>query len=187
LHNHQADRIRLNGIDCPEKGQAYGNRAKQATSALVFGKAVALQTHGKDKDKRTLADVLLPDGTHVNHMLVKDGWCWWYQKYAREGSMREGLEKDPRARKNCFMAHSRRHPGSGEAKNAKEVQLDRGSTPISRTVELRVVPAVVACRVSAAGADYDTARCSQRYRPGPRLSSGQTADSPSAETAAFVP
>ena len=67
LHNQRAERIRLQGIDCPEKRQAYGNKAKHAASALVFGKEVTLQTHGKDKYKRTLADVLLPDGTNVNH------------------------------------------------------------------------------------------------------------------------
>ena len=76
LHNSHPERIRLSGIDCPEKGQAYGQRAKQAASALVFGKEVTLQTHGKDKYGRTLADVLLPDGTNVNHALVKEGWCW---------------------------------------------------------------------------------------------------------------
>jgi endonuclease YncB( thermonuclease family) len=63
----------LKGIDCPEKGQAYGQKAKQATSALVFGKEVLLQTHGRDRSGCTLADVRLPDGTHVNHTLVKDG------------------------------------------------------------------------------------------------------------------
>lgn len=73
LHNQHPERVRLNGIDCPEKRQAYGNKAKQATSALVFGKEVTLQTHGKDKYKRSLADVLLPDGTNVNHELIKDG------------------------------------------------------------------------------------------------------------------
>ena len=55
LHKTRAERVRLHGIDCPEKGQAYGNRTKQAASALVFGKEVTLQTYGKDKYGRTLA------------------------------------------------------------------------------------------------------------------------------------
>ena len=96
LHNTHPERIRLSGIDCPEKGQAFGNRAKQAASALVFGKDVILQTHGQDKYGRTLADVFLLDGTHVNHTLVKDGWCWWYRKYAPGDTVLEGLEKEAR-------------------------------------------------------------------------------------------
>ena len=48
LHNYRPVRIRLSGIDCPEKGQAYGQRAKQTASALVFGKEVTLQTYGTD-------------------------------------------------------------------------------------------------------------------------------------------
>lgn len=54
MHNHHPERIRLSGIDCSEKGQAYGNNAKLATSALVFGKQVMLQTFGKDKYKRLM-------------------------------------------------------------------------------------------------------------------------------------
>jgi micrococcal nuclease len=38
----RAERVRLYGIDCPEKGQAFGNRAKQFTSQMVFGKDVLL-------------------------------------------------------------------------------------------------------------------------------------------------
>ncbi len=49
LHNQHPERIRLSRIDCPEKGQAYGKRAKQAASELVYGKEVTLQTFGKDK------------------------------------------------------------------------------------------------------------------------------------------
>jgi endonuclease YncB( thermonuclease family) len=59
LHNHHTERIRLSGIDCPEKGQAYSKRAKQAASELMFGKEVTLQTFGKDKHGRTSADFLL--------------------------------------------------------------------------------------------------------------------------------
>ncbi len=86
LHNGKAQRIRLYGIDCPEKSQPFGNNAKQATSAMVF------TVHGKDKYGRILAEVLLTDGTNVNHALVKDGWCWWYRKYAPADTVLEGLE-----------------------------------------------------------------------------------------------
>ena len=82
LHNQHPERIRLSGIDCPEKGQAYGQKAKHAASDLAFGKEVKLQTFGKDKYGHTIADVLLSDGTNVNHTLVEEGWCWWYRKYA---------------------------------------------------------------------------------------------------------
>ena len=62
----------------------------------MFGKDVILQTHGQDKYGRTLGDVFLLDGTHVNHELVKDGWCWWYRKYAPDDTVLEGLEKEAR-------------------------------------------------------------------------------------------
>lgn len=99
LHNQRPERIRLNGIDCPEKGQAYGKRAKQATSALVFGKEVTLHSSGKDRYGRTLADVRLPDATNVNHELVKEGWCWWYRKYAPADAELERLEHEAREAK----------------------------------------------------------------------------------------
>ena len=102
-HNHRPERIPLNVIDCPEKGHAFDNRAKQAASALVFGRDVILQTHGKDKYGRALADVLLLDETNVNHTLVKDGSCWWCRKYASGDAVLEELEKVVReARKGLW-------------------------------------------------------------------------------------
>ena len=104
LHNHRPERIRLNGIDCPEKGQAFGTRAKQAASGLVYGMEVALETHGLDKYGRTIADVLLSDGTNVNHTLVKDGWCWWYRKYAPGDTGLERLEREAREARTGLWA-----------------------------------------------------------------------------------
>jgi endonuclease YncB( thermonuclease family) len=107
LHNNRPERIRLSGIDCPEKGQDYGKRAKQAASALVYGKEVALQTHGLEKYGRTLADVLLIGGINVNHTLVKDGWCWWYRKYAPNDTLLKAWEKDAREAKRGLWANPR--------------------------------------------------------------------------------
>ena len=70
----------------------------------MFGKEVMLQTFGKDKYGRTLADVFLRDGTNVNHTLVKDGWWWWYRKYAPGDTVLEGLEKDAREAKKGLWA-----------------------------------------------------------------------------------
>jgi endonuclease YncB( thermonuclease family) len=96
LHNNKAERIQLNGIDCPEKRQAFGKQAKQAASELVYGKEVTVKTHGHDKYKRTLGDVILPDGMNLNQELVKQGWCWWYKKYAPGDTVLEGLETEAR-------------------------------------------------------------------------------------------
>ena len=59
----------------------------------------ALETHTRDKYNRTIGDVILPDGTNVNHELVKEGWCWWYRKYAPGDMVLEGLEKEAREAK----------------------------------------------------------------------------------------
>ncbi|HEV8620046.1 MAG TPA: thermonuclease family protein [Nitrospiraceae bacterium] len=77
-------------------GKTFSLLAKHAASDLAFGKEVTLQTHGLDKYRRTLADVLLPDGTNLNHSLVKDGWCWWCRKYAPGVTTLERLENGAR-------------------------------------------------------------------------------------------
>jgi hypothetical protein len=76
----------------------------QAVAELVFGKQATLQTYGLDKYGRTIVDVLLPDGTNVNHTLVKDGWCWWYRKYAPSDTMLEMLEAVAKAARRGLWA-----------------------------------------------------------------------------------
>ena len=79
-------------------------KSEQAASALVFGKDVTLHTYGKDEYGRTLADVFLRDGTNVNHELVKEGWCWWYRKYAPGNTGLESLKQEAREAKKGLWA-----------------------------------------------------------------------------------
>ena len=90
----ESNLIYRNDSNRPAKGVHTGDRAGGAAR-----KEVTIQTHGKDKYKRTLAEVLLHDGSNFNHMLVKDGWCWWYRKYAPGDTVLEGLEKEAREAK----------------------------------------------------------------------------------------
>jgi micrococcal nuclease len=104
LHNGRAEKIRLYGIDAPEKGQPFGNKAKQFTSSMVFGKTVTVQTHGRDKYGRTLGDVVLPEGGTLNRELVKAGLAWWYRKYAPHDETLRGLEDEARAARRGLWA-----------------------------------------------------------------------------------
>ena len=103
LHSGKAEKIRLSGIDCPEKRQAYGNKAKQFTSEMVFGKTVTIQDHGVDKYGRTLGDVILPDGLSLNRELIKAGLAWWYRKYSKDQSLGT-LEEEARTAKRGLWA-----------------------------------------------------------------------------------
>jgi endonuclease YncB( thermonuclease family) len=99
LHDQTPIKIRLHGIDCPEKRQAFGNKAKQFTSHLVFGKDVTIIEHGFDKYGRILGDVILADGQNLNRKLVKAGLAWWYRKYTPKREDLAGMEREARQAK----------------------------------------------------------------------------------------
>jgi micrococcal nuclease len=54
LHNGKAEKVRLYGIDCPEKRQDFGTRARQFISEMVFGKTVEVESIDTDRDGRTV-------------------------------------------------------------------------------------------------------------------------------------
>lgn len=80
--DHEQIKICLNGIDCPEEAQAYGNKAKLYTKALAQGEIVTIQVYNKDKHGQTIGDVILADGRNLSQELVKAGYGWWFSKYS---------------------------------------------------------------------------------------------------------
>ena len=50
-------RIRLNGIDTPERGQPYGNNATRLVKKLIAGKTVRVVPQGADRYKRTVGSI----------------------------------------------------------------------------------------------------------------------------------
>lgn len=74
--------IRLNGIDCPEKGQPFYEEAKDYTSVLCLHKQVEVIRHDIDKYGRIVADIILPDGRNLGEELVRAGLAWFYDLYS---------------------------------------------------------------------------------------------------------
>lgn len=98
LRGKEQVKIRLEGIDCPESHQAFGTKAKDATSELAFGKTVTVRDNGKDRYGRTLAEIILPDGKSLNRELVRSGFAWWYKRYSKDESLAR-LEAEARKAK----------------------------------------------------------------------------------------
>jgi micrococcal nuclease len=78
-------RVRLAGIDTPERGQPYGKRAKQALLERVGGETVTVEWNKRDRYRRIIGKLVL-EGKDVNLSMVEDGLAWWYRKYAGEQS-----------------------------------------------------------------------------------------------------
>jgi len=78
---HIQVKIRLAGIDTPEKKQAYGQKAKKFTANLIGGRVVEVKPITKDRYGRTVG-YIYSDGQDVNLEIVKAGYAWVYRKYA---------------------------------------------------------------------------------------------------------
>ena len=52
-----------------------------------------------DRYKRTVAEIILPDGRNLNREIVRAGFAWWYQQYARRETVLRDLENEARAAK----------------------------------------------------------------------------------------
>lgn len=76
-------KVRLAGIDAPEKGQAFGRRSKQALSDRVFGQDVVVAYSKKDRYGRIVGRIEA-GGRDVNLELVRAGAAWVYRQYLRE-------------------------------------------------------------------------------------------------------
>lgn len=91
--------IRFTHIDCPEKAQPYGNKAKQFLSTLIFGKYITIAPNfSYDRNKRLLAEVYLNDSICVNKEMIKNGYAWHFLKYSNNQEY-SNLEKEARAQK----------------------------------------------------------------------------------------
>jgi len=78
-------KIRLTGIDAPEKKQPFGNRSKQSLSDMVYNKTVTVETDKRDRYGRELGKVLA-GGKDVNLGQIRAGFAWHYKAYERTQS-----------------------------------------------------------------------------------------------------
>ena len=85
LSNGAVLRIRLSGIDAPEKNQPFGMVSRDKLSERILGQDVSVAFEKRDRYGRVLGKVLFK-GEDINLRQVKDGLAWWYRFYKKSQS-----------------------------------------------------------------------------------------------------
>lgn len=98
-------KIRLEGIDAPEKAQAFGAKSKEKLSELIGKSDVVVKWDKKDRYGRILGDVLVGDH-HINLEMVKDGMAWHYKQYSKSKELAEAEEEARKAKKGLWADKS---------------------------------------------------------------------------------
>lgn len=108
LSNGRQVTVRLFAIDCPEKGQPWGKRAKKFTSLLVLHKTVAVLPVDKDSYDRVVGWVFIEE-INLNKALLRAGLAWHYRHYSTD-SLLTALEMEARAAKKGLWSDPNRVP-----------------------------------------------------------------------------
>lgn len=98
LVNNQEIKVRLNGVDAPEKKQPFGTQAKKFTSNFCFGKDVVVYSTGNDRYGRTLGWVYVGNRS-LSREIVSAGFAWWYRQYAPHNLTLQNAETSARTAK----------------------------------------------------------------------------------------
>jgi endonuclease YncB( thermonuclease family) len=86
--NRKQVKVRIAGIDAPEKAQAFGNVSKQNLSSLVFNRRVTVEGVKRDRYGRTVSKVLI-DGHDAGLEQIRAGLAWHFKQYERDQSQED--------------------------------------------------------------------------------------------------
>jgi endonuclease YncB( thermonuclease family) len=93
LQCNKTVRVRMEGIDAPEKGMPFYQKSKKYLSDLCFGKQIKIKITGVDNHDRILAYSFLDNGLELSQEMIKAGLAWHFKKYNSDSGLSE-LERE---------------------------------------------------------------------------------------------
>lgn len=84
-------KIRLSGIDAPEKKQDFGEKSKTQLSSMQYNRPAQADCRKTDRYQRKIC-VVFVDGRDVGLEQINAGMAWWYQQYAKEQTQRARMD-----------------------------------------------------------------------------------------------
>ena len=107
MRDGKAVKVRLEGIDAPEQGQAYANVARKGLAHAVFEKEVTVRIAGRDYYNRLLGRIYLGE-IDINLELVKAGLAWHNAKYSSDKVLAAAQKAARKGKKGLWQ--DRRNP-----------------------------------------------------------------------------
>lgn len=124
--NKQTIRVRMNGIDCPERKQDFYKAAKDALANYIFKKQVRLIMMGHDRNKRTIAMVYCNE-VNINLAMIQNGYAWHYKKYSRDTVFAKAEHQARMAKKGLWKINQPVPPWEFRKKKTR-LELQTGPT-----------------------------------------------------------
>lgn len=116
-------KVRLHGIDCPERAQDFGQVARQKLSDLVFNQQVRVVEKDVDRYQRTVGIVYTSDNRCVNEELLRAGLAWHYKQYDNNPQW-AALEAEAHKRRIGLWSHPNPVRPSEYRRNKREVEVE---------------------------------------------------------------
>ena len=132
IEGNRQIKVRLHGIDCPEKSQDFGSRAKQFTSDAIFSSVIKVKVKTTDRYGRTIGIAMQSNGVVLNEALLSAGLAWHYKQY---DNSQEYAALEEQARLNQLGLWSMPNP-------VAPWDFRRSKKNSSTSTSLRVTPAV---------------------------------------------
>ena len=101
-------KVRLAGIDAPERDQPFGQRSRQSLSELAFGQPATVMAQKIDDYGRTVGTVTV-GGVNVETEQVRRGLAWVYRKYSNDAQLL-ALEAEAKAARRGLWADANPTP-----------------------------------------------------------------------------
>ena len=88
---YRQTKVRLSGIDAPEKNQPFGTRSRQSLAELIVGREVLVEWDKRDRYGRILGRVMA-EGEEINLRMVREGMAWHYTAFSKSEELRMAEE-----------------------------------------------------------------------------------------------
>ncbi|WP_052273057.1 thermonuclease family protein [Flavihumibacter solisilvae] len=129
---HRQFRVRLNGIDAPERGQDFYQASRQSLGNMLQKKQVSVRYRKKDRYGRLLADVYVDGNTWINFRMIANGMSWHFKKYSSDKILADAERKARLQRLGLWQKQSPTAPWDYR-------RLSHPSGP-TRRVKARITP-----------------------------------------------